>query len=254
MMAKTSLKRTAPRRKAPSPAQPLDPQLLQRVVVEHIHPEVDGGRFPIKRTIDETVVVSADVFADGHDMVAAALLHRRHGEPDWTEVPMTPAGNDRWTAAFTVNALGRYEYTVEGWIDRFGTWRHELSKKFGAGQDVTSELREGMMLVEGAGTYAGGAGAIAGGAGAIAESARFITDSAGAIGDTSIPAEQRVALALDADLQQVMAARADRSRATRHERVLTVVVEPVRARYGAWYEMFPRSAGTDPTRSATFEE
>ncbi|MEX1128044.1 MAG: alpha-1,4-glucan--maltose-1-phosphate maltosyltransferase [Vicinamibacterales bacterium] len=265
-MTKTSLKRTTPRKKAaPSAAQRIDPQLLRRVVVEHVYPEVDGGRFPIKRTVHETVAVSADVFADGHDIVAAALLHRRQGERDWTEVPMTAAGNDRWTAAFTVTALGGYEYTVEGWIDRFGTWRHELSKKFGAGQDITSELLEGAQLVagthaeglpavasaeEGAGTDAGGLPAVA-----LAKAgAGTLTESAAALADASLPAEQRVALALDADLQRGMAERADRSHATRYERVLTVLVEPVRARYGAWYEMFPRSAGSDPTRSATFDE
>ena len=252
-MAKTPTKRTAPRRKpAAAAAPPLDPQLLRRVVVENLHPEVDAGRFPIKRTVDEQVVVHADVHADGHDMVAAALLFRRHGDSEWRELPMAPVGNDRWRAAFPVPKLGRYEYTVEGWIDRFGTWRHELSKKFGAGQDVTSELLEGAKLVtgtdaEGAGTHAGGAGAIAEGAGAIAERAAVLAD-------TSIPLEQRVALALDADLQRTMTARAHRSRATRYDRVLEVIVEPVRARYGAWYEMFPRSAGSDPSRSATFAE
>jgi starch synthase (maltosyl-transferring) len=240
-MAKAQTKR-APRTPA---APPLDPQLLRRVVVEHIYPEVDAGRFPIKRTTGETVVVNADVHADGHDMVAAALLHRRSGEADWTETRMTASGNDRWTAAFTVGTLGRYEYTVEGWIDRFGTWRHELSKKFGAGQDVTSELREGAQLV---------AGAHAGGAGADTEGAGVITESAAVLADTSVPAEQKVTTVLDADLQRAMTARADRSRATRYERVLEVLVEPVRARYGAWYEMFPRSAGSDPTRSATFDE
>jgi starch synthase (maltosyl-transferring) len=235
-------------------------------VVENIYPEVDAGRFPIKRTLDEQVIVSADVHADGHDLIAAALLFRRKGEAAWTEVPMTAAGNDRWTAAFTVTALGRYEYTVDGWIDRFGTWRHEVSKKFGAGQDVTSELLEGAKLVagtdaegagagaEGAGADAEGAGGFVKGAGRFAGGADLITGSAVALADTSVPGERRMAVALDAALQQAMSARADRSPATRYDRVLEVVVEPVLARYGAWYEMFPRSAGTDPSRSATFDE
>ena len=93
--------------------------------------------------------VSADVFADGHDAIAAALLYRRTGAATWTEVPMEPAGNDRFTAAFTVDALGAFEYTVEGWIDRFTSWRVEVSKKVGAGQDVTSELLEGAEIISG---------------------------------------------------------------------------------------------------------
>ena len=241
-MAKTPTpKRTpGPRRKAPAAAAPpLDPQLLRRVVVENVYPEVDAGRFPVKRTTGDEVIVSADVHADGHDLIAAALLYRKVGQPGWTEVPMTAAGNDRWTATFTVPELGRYEYTVEGWIDRFSTWRHEVSKKFGAGQDIGSELLEGAHIVQ-----------AALGAGPDEQLAQW----AATLGDTALAAERRVVIALESDLHKAMAQRADRTRATRYERVLEVLVEPVRARYGAWYEMFPRSAGTDPTRSATFEE
>ena len=233
-VAKTPPRKTSAPRKQPgaSPSADgtsLDPTLLRRVVVEGIYPEVDGGRFPIKRAVGDTIVVHADVHADGHDVLAAALLHRRQGTSRWTEVPMEALGNDRWEAAFTVTELGRYEYTVEGWIDRFGSWRHEISKKFGAGQDVASELLEGAEIVAG-------------------------TRWAATLADSARSQEERVASALEAELIDAMAARADRRQATRYDRVLEVMVEPVRARYGAWYEMFPRSAGTDPTRSATFAE
>ena len=130
-------------------AAALDPSFLRRVVVAGIYPEVDGGRFPIKRVVGETVVVNADVHADGHDTLAAALLYRKQGARSWTEQPMESLGNDRWTARFVVTELGRYEYTIEGWIDRFATWRLELSKKVAAEQDVASELLEGAALVEG---------------------------------------------------------------------------------------------------------
>src|SRR5918996_1033665 len=118
----------------------LDPALLRRVVIEGVYPEIDGGRFPIKRTVGESVIVNADIHADGHDVLAAALRYRKRGDAQWTEVSMEPLGNDRWTARFTVDALGRYEYTLEGWVDRFATWRSEIFKKFDAGQDVASEL------------------------------------------------------------------------------------------------------------------
>jgi starch synthase (maltosyl-transferring) len=131
--------------------------LRRRIIVEGLHPEVDAGRFPIKRTVGEDVIVGADIFTDGHDKLAAALLYRRAGESSWRQAPMQPLGNDRWQAGFPVEAIGRYEYTVEGWIDRFGSWRHELSKKFGAGQDVTSELLEGAAIVREAFERAGDA-------------------------------------------------------------------------------------------------
>ena len=94
---------------------------LRRVVIERVTPEVDCGRFPIKRTIGERVIVSADIHADGHDRLAAALLLRKAGASRWREVPMVLVDNDRWEAHFTVEKLGRYEYCVDGWIDRFGT-------------------------------------------------------------------------------------------------------------------------------------
>ena len=215
-------------------AEPLDPTRLHRVVIESVHPEVDDGRFPIKRTVGEEVVVSADIHADGHDVIAAALLHRPAGG-EWTEEPMEAIGNDRWQAAFSVQELGEYEYTIEGWVDRFETWRHELSKKFGAGQDVGSELLEGAALLR-------------------TSRAATLESTATALEDVAVPLQKRVPLALAESLQRTMARHADRSRATRYDRVLKVLVEPERARFGAWYEMFPRSAGTDPSRSATFDE
>src|SRR3990172_649118 len=124
-----------------------------RVVIEAVTPEVDAGRFPVKRVVGEAVVVEADVFADGHDRLVVLLRHRptpadrSTAVAAWHEVPMTELVNDRWTARFTVEALGRHEYTVSAWVDRFASWQVELTKKFGAGQDVSSELIEGAMLV-----------------------------------------------------------------------------------------------------------
>ncbi len=105
--------------------------------------ELDGGRFPVKRVIGETVAVEADVFADGHDQLACVLRFRRDDDPLWSEAPMEPIGNDRWRGAFTVEDLGRYRYTLRGWIDRFGGWRRDTTVKIEAGLDVTVELLAG---------------------------------------------------------------------------------------------------------------
>ncbi len=228
-----------------------DRPILQRVVIEAVHPEIDAGRFPIKRTVGDEVIVNADIHADGHDLLAAALRHRRSGERTWREVPMRPLGNDRWTARFTVGDMGRYEYTLEAWIDPFATWRDALAKKFGAGQGVATELLEGAEIVERSRRSQGSERSQRSGpVGPVGP----LGPLAARLRDESIPEDQRVALALDAELAGVMTARADRRGATRYERVLPVIVDPVRARFGAWYEMFPRSAGTDPSRSATFAE
>jgi starch synthase (maltosyl-transferring) len=224
----------------------LEQQPQRRVVIENVRPSVDDGRFAIKRTVGERVTVTADVFADGHDVLAAAVLHRPEGSNTWDEVPMTPLGNDLWQAEFVVTALGRHEYTVEGWIDRFASWRLELSKKVGAAQDVSSELLEGAAIVSRAGARAA--------AGRDTALRGTLAAAATALADTGRPAGERVAAALADALARAMDAVPDRSRATRYDRMLGVIVERERARFSAWYEMFPRSAGTDPARSATFEE
>src|SRR5687767_6727794 len=99
---------------ADRPGSSLDPQLQRRVVIENVRPQVDAGRFPIKRVPGERVVVTADIFVDGHDMLAAALLYRKDGDAAWREVPMAPTNNDRWQASFTIDSIGRFEYTIEG--------------------------------------------------------------------------------------------------------------------------------------------
>ena len=126
-----------PSRRAPS-----------RVIIEGVSPEIDRGRFPIKRVVGEDVVVSADIYAEGHDVLMAVLKHRALGTEAWAEVAMIALVNDRWAASFVVGEQGRREYTIEAWVDRFATWHKELGKKAEAGQDVASELAEGAELIE----------------------------------------------------------------------------------------------------------
>src|SRR5579871_2140897 len=125
----------------------LPDRLPTRVVIEGVEPEVDGGRFPIKRTVGEEVLVGADIYADGHDVLAAVLRYRQATDKEWIEAPMEPHPNDRWTGRFSVTTLGVYEYTVQAWVDRFASWRRDLAKKVEAQQDVASELLEGAELV-----------------------------------------------------------------------------------------------------------
>jgi starch synthase (maltosyl-transferring) len=221
----------------------LDPRLLRRVVIEAVEPQVDCGRFGIKRTSGEAVVVEADIHADGHDAVAAVVQYRGAGEAAWNEVTMSPLGNDRWRGRFIVGATGTWEYSIEAWIDRFASWRLALSKKLGAGQDISSELLEGAALVDEAASRM-----------ADPEARRRAADVGRVLGEAGEEAGVRIAAALGEDLAALMAAHPDRSRATSFGRVLEVVVERERARFGAWYEMFPRSATPDPSRSASFDE
>ena len=119
------------------------PVELRRVRIEAVTPEIDGGRYAVKRIVGDRVVVEADLITDGHDQLAGRLAFRHHDDNDWREVPFEPLGNDRWRASFEVKRIGRWLYTVCAWVDRFETWRHGFEKKVEAAQDVTLELQEG---------------------------------------------------------------------------------------------------------------
>ena len=247
--------RAAPRRRAASrkarPAPQLAGSLVPlpdngrlRVVIEDVQPTIDGGRFAVKRTPGERLTVEADVFADGHDLVAAVLRYRRvetGRNAEWEEVWMEPLVNDRWRASFTVHEIGWYEYAVEGWVDHFASWRHGLERWLKARQDVSSELLEGAEMVRRAATRAT----------AETDQRRLVSTAAAMTGEG--PAEHRAEYALSPDIAALMRRLTDRSYATRSA-VRRVRVDRERARFSTWYEMFPRSAGPDPTRSATFRE
>ena len=199
----------------------------KRVAIESVSPEIDAGRFPAKRALGEKVAVEADIFADGHDALACVTRYRHASSPSWTEVPMVPLVNDRWRAEFVVTELGTYRFTIEAWIDRFGTWSRQFAKRVEAGQDVTQELEVAARLVEAAAARA-----------AAPDSEKLAGYAA-----QLRKGKAAAAAALGSDLAELMERHADRSLSATNGREVEVIVEAERARYGAWYEMFPRSAG-----------
>jgi starch synthase (maltosyl-transferring) len=201
----------------------------KRAAIESVSPEIDAGRFPAKRTLGEKVTVEADVFADGHDALACVVRYRHHAASTWTEAPMVALVNDRWRGEFPVPELGRYVFTVEAWIDPFETWSRQFAKRVEAGQDVTLELEVAAKMVEAAAARVGGP-----------DAAKLLTYAA-----QLRKGRASATAALGADLAELMERHADRSRSVTYGRELEVIVEAERARYGAWYEMFPRSAGKD---------
>ena len=203
----------------------------QRVVISSVKPEVDCGRYPIKRTAGETVRVEADVFADGHDSISCVVLYGKEGSRQWEEVPMAPLANDRWRAEFRVDELGRYLYTVEGWVDRFQTWRRDMVKRIEAGQDVAIDVLAGAELLEQAASRAEGADREA-----LLKSVRFLRGDAGA--------EAKQEQAMQPEVAEAALRHPDRRLATRYEKELPVTVDGEKARFSAWYEFFPRSCGS----------
>ena len=203
----------------------------RRVVIQNIKPQVDGGRFPVKRVIGQEVAVSAFVYSDGHDRIAASLLYRTDDHDGWTRVPMRPSGNDLWRAAFTVAHRKTYIYKVEGQIDRFATWRGDLRKKTAAGQKVTVDLHIGSNLVTAASERASG------------KDARRLQELATKL--TAKDIDTAIATAISEELTRLMITWMDRSLAAQSEQELRVAVDRKKALFSTWYEFFPRSFGPD---------
>jgi starch synthase (maltosyl-transferring) len=178
---------------------PLPQTRPPRIQIEDVWPQLDCGRYPVKRSLGDEVEVWATIFRDGHETLGAAVLYRAPAAAAWREAPMRLTGSDRWTGSFPVDRCGRWEFTVQAWVDRFESWREELRRKVEAGQaDLASELQEGAALV-------------------------------------NVP---------ELDVQAGLAStQRDRSETTQRARSLEVDVDRERARFGAWYELFPRSWG-----------
>jgi starch synthase (maltosyl-transferring) len=215
----------------------------RRVVIEGVEPQVDAGRFPIKRIVGDAIDVEADVFADGHDEIAVRLLWRREDDGDWTAEPMHPIGNDRWRGSFTVDREGRYRYTVEGWVDRFRSWVRDMGRRVDAGQDVAVDLLIGAGLVE-----------EAQGRATEAADRELLATTAARLRDSSQPAGVRSRLALDPAVLELVVRYPDRTLATRPDVDHGVVVDRERARFCTWYELFPRSAADVPGRHGTLRD
>lgn len=217
------------------------PSGQNRAVIEGVQPEIDGGLFAIKRVVGEHVVVEADIFCDGHDLLCCTLLYRKSTESRWLEVPMDFVANDRWRGTFTVAEQGQYIYTIRAWVDHFKTWHYDLKKRLAAGQDVTVELLIGADLIEGAAKRARGS------------DAKTLKAAAKGLREEG---EQptKVETVLDAELYELVMRYPDKRFATTYDKKLPVTVDRERGRFSAWYEMFPRSCSSVPGTHGTFKD
>jgi len=213
-----------------------------RIVVEGVIPQIDGGRFPIKRIIGDKVVVEADIFADGHDVLSAVLLYRKESDPNWTEVPMEFLVNDHWRGSFVVSELGRYLCTFIAWVDRFKTWQQDMGKKVKAKQDVTVDLLIGAQMIEEASQHTK------------KRDVGTMQDWAESLRSTEVSLSARAKLALGKKVATVMTKYSDRQGATTYPRELVVVVDREKACFSTWYEMFTRSCASGSSRHGTFED
>ena len=199
-----------------------------RAIVEGVAPAVDGGRFAIKRSLGEEVEVEADCFTDGHDQLVCTLYIRHEDDSDWRELPMRPLGNDRWGCAFKCGTLGTWHYKVGARVDPFLTWRAEFARRLDA-EDMRVAARTGAELIGAAAGRATGEHSV--------QLGEWVIRLLAVEGETLHREAQ------DAAMAAVVMRYPDPDIGSAYSPDLLVTVEPERARYGGWYELFPRSAG-----------
>ncbi len=203
------------------------------IVIEAVEPQVDDGTHPVKRVVGDDLRVTADIFADGHDLLDAALLVRAEDEASWREAPMRLVDNERWSGTTRLARNAPHRYTIEAWRDAIGSWRQATITKLEAGVAVDVELAEGRLILEAAMARARGA------------DRRLIGDALGREGRAR-SATTRVAALASAPVVAAARRHPDRTAATRYGHELPLVVDRELARCSAWYELFPRSQGRDP--------
>ncbi|MGW5607673.1 maltotransferase domain-containing protein, partial [Streptomyces sp. NPDC003753] len=226
----------------PSPAPDTGP-VLGRIPILDVRPLVLGGRRPAKAVVGEEFEISATVFREGHDAVAAnvVLTDAEGRRGPWTPMRELAPGTDRWGATVSLPSEGRWTYVVEAWSDPVSTWRHHAGIKIPAGMDTELVLEEGARLYERAAT---GVPEGEDGQGVLPAAAR-------ALRDTGRPAASRLAAALTPEVDAVLARYPLRELVTVSD-PLPLVVERERALFGSWYEFFPRSEGTPERPHGTF--
>jgi starch synthase (maltosyl-transferring) len=227
----------------PPEAHPgLDELAASRIAIERVYPELDGGRFPIKRIVGDVLEVWADIFGDGHDKLQARIKYRSVADTDWSEAPLEFVDNDRWMGRIPLTHNTDYLYTIEAWRDLFGSWRAEVTKKRTAGQDLRLELEEGRLLVRKAagraqGRYRETLDALLHHAETLRERPEELTD-----------------LLLADEVHMAVVRCADRTNVSRYPRELRVIVDRQAALYAAWYELMPRSQSGSADRHGTFDD
>lgn len=213
----------------------------QRVVIEHVTPEIDAGRFYIKKIIGDTINVEADIFADGHDVLRGHLLYRHETEKDWQFAEMHLVNNDRWASSFTVQKTGFYYYTVKGWVDHPLTWHHGFVKKYEDGQNLAVELLIGANFLDAMLPHASKIDATK-----IKALVKLLRD----------PKKYTTAVeqVLGSEILEYIHSYPDLTNASTYLRELKVYTERVAAGFSSWYSFFPRSAARKEGKHGTFKD
>jgi starch synthase (maltosyl-transferring) len=209
-----------------------------RVIIEHLSPEIDAGRYAVKAIVGEKINVTADIFTDGHDHLSAFLKYKKNSDHEWSEMRMRPTFNDRYEGSFIVDSIGYYTYSIEAFIDHGETWLHETLLKIKADQHVDVELLMGAdilekMIADGADTKR-----------IKAIKKIFIDKNEYCKALEFVKSEEMANLILQYPHRQFVSKYKD----------LRLWVDRKKAGFSAWYSMFPRSASSTPNTHGTFAD
>jgi starch synthase (maltosyl-transferring) len=208
-----------------------------RVIIENVQPVVDGGLYPAKRTVGETVQVSASIFGDGHDHIRASVLYKKDGATKWNSIELQPTYNDEWQAAFKVEEQGKYVFTIHAWIDHFDTWYDGFKKKAAAKVDVKVELMEGAVFLK-----------------TLTENGKpNLLNLATKLENTS-KYQEAIELVLSDGFAQIVKDYPSKENETKLDEEIEIVVEHAKANFSAWYEFFPRSSSLEKGKHGTFQD
>jgi starch synthase (maltosyl-transferring) len=214
----------------------------ERVIIENVKPEIDGGKFPAKRVEGEIMEISANVFADGHDILSAEVIVWQDGVAGEKIIPMALKGNDKWMTHFTPKETGWYKYTIRGWIDPFKTWYHGILKKYDAGVDIEVELQMGSSLLN----------EICSHVNAKDFNTSDILVYAELLSNDKLTPEQKLENLNRGNLLNQIHNLPYRQHAVTYSKKLALICERKKASFSAWYEMFPRSVWNDEKTKGTF--
>jgi starch synthase (maltosyl-transferring) len=215
-------------------------QKQTRTIIEAVMPQLDGGIFPIKRIVDQSVRVTAHIFSDGHDVMACVVQFKHEKEKNWQEIRMIPLGNDEWEATFMVKEVGNYNYFVEAWVDYALNWQHGTERKINDSQHVKSELLEGAEYCE----------AIL--KPATAEEKKYLKNAVKVFQEPNLY-DEAIQIALSSELKSIFEKYPTRTLANRSQE-LGIYVDRKKALFSTWYEFFPRSASKEAGKHGTFQD
>ena len=214
----------------------------KRVIIEKVKPEIDCGKFPVKRVPGETLSVSADIFTDGHDMLTARLLYKTADEQEWNIMPMTHKVNDRWTGSFPITRESSYSYTIDAWINPFSSWLRDFNKKVDASVATENDLLTGLAIIRDSAALAK------------KDSQGLFDRYLEPLGDKTIDLTEKVLILQNEELTMLMDRYPVKLHKVEYPKELIVEVERKKALFSSWYEFFPRSASFDEKKHGTFKD